>query len=79
MARVTTSIHSARSEALPAAWRRIKVWTAYDVIKQAGYPVERHRGIRTNDDYRMEMVRIFRKGDFPTPSSPAGYVPGSAW
>ena len=48
----------------PSGWRcRPKVWTAYDVIKQAGYPVERHRGIRTDDDYRMEMVRIFRKGD----------------
>ena len=42
---------------------RHHVWTAYDVIKQAGYPVERHRGIRTDDDYRMEMVRIYNKGE----------------
>ena len=51
--------------------RRPKVWTAFDVIEQAGYPVERHRGIRTDDYYRMEMIRIHRKGEAP----PKPHVP----
>ena len=46
-------------------WRHIrhKVWSAVDVIKAAGYPVEVHSHCVTEDHYLMEIVRIMRPGE----------------
>ena len=48
-------------------WRHVrhKVWSAVDVIKAAGYPVEVHGHCVTEDHYLMEIVRIMRPGEHP--------------
>ena len=37
------------------------VWTAADVIRQAGYPLEEHT-VTTSDGYVLQMERIPRAG-----------------
>ena len=37
------------------------VWTAAEVIKAAGYPLEQHTVI-TSDDYKLRMERLPRTG-----------------
>jgi len=39
------------------------VWSAVDVIKAAGYPVEVYTSCKTDDGYLMEIVRIMRPGE----------------
>ena len=51
-----------------ACSRRHKVWSAVDVIRAAGYPVEVHTSCITDDGYVMEIVRIMRTGTCLTPS-----------
>ena len=43
---------------------RHKVWSAVDVIRAAGYPVEVHSTCMTEDQYMMEIVRIMRPGEW---------------
>ncbi len=38
------------------------MWSAVDVIKAAGYPVEVYTSCKTDDGYLMEIVRIMRPG-----------------
>lgn len=47
------------------SWEEIGVWTASDVIIQAGYPLEEHV-ITTSDGYILTMQRIPRKGEPPS-------------
>lgn len=41
-----------------------RVWTAADVIRLAGYPLEEHI-VTTSDGYIMQMERIPRKSEPP--------------
>ena len=47
------------------------VWTAAEVIKAAGYPLEQHTVI-TKDGYKLRMERLPRTG---TPWAPATQMP----
>jgi len=64
----TASVDSAAADAGPSlprarsfgSWEDMSVWTASDVIVQAGYPLEEHV-VTTSDGYILTMQRIPRK------------------